>query len=294
MRPGGGRQVLWMAGLTVLLMLTAAGTAVNLMRQPATGRGGQTAGHNLPGVPGAVAARSAAAEWVSSEISRSSIIGCDAVMCADLLKVGVPSADLLVLKPTRLDPLGSDVVVATPVVQSEFGSRLRTEYAPTVLASFGNGTATVDVRLVADSGAAAYELAIRRDLAARQTAGAQLIANKRITLPAAAQKQLAAGKIDPRLLITLPALAARHPIRILGFFDRAPGASSGVPLAGVKLAGADPQAGLPPHAYLRWLTSFLRRQQSIYRAASVSIATRHGRSAVSVRFTWPTPIGLLH
>jgi len=289
----GGRQVLWMVALTALLLLTAAGTAVALMRHP-IGRGSEVAKQRLASVSGAGAARSAAAEWVARQVSRSSIIGCDTVVCADLLKAGVPSSDLLVLRSSAQDPLGADVVVATSVLQSLFGTRLRSEYAPVVLATFGHGSATVDVRLVAVDGAAAYKLALRKDLAARQAVGAQLIGNKRIALPAAAEAQLAAGNVDPRLLITLPALAERHPIQVLGFFDRAPRASSGVPLAGVELSGADPQAGLSPRAYLRWLTSFLRSQRSVYRAASVSTATRHGRPVVSIRFTWPTPIGLLH
>jgi hypothetical protein len=215
-------------------------------------------------------------------------------MCRALAKAGVPSADLLPLKPSAPDPLGADVVVVTPVLQSQFGSRLSSEYAPSVLASFGAGRAKVAVRLVAQYGAAAYRLALSRDLAARELVGTQLIGNKRIALPAAAKTELAAGQVDPRLLITLPALAAKHPVRVLSFDDRAPGASSGVPLAGVVLAGADPRSGLSPHAYLRWLTSFLRSQRSLYRAASVHATSRGGHQVVSVRFARPNPIGLLH
>jgi len=293
--PGSRRQVVWMVALTVLVLLTGGGTMAALMRQPSTGRADQAGNQGIvPGGPGAAAARAAAARWVSREVSRSDIIGCDAVMCTALVDAGVPSSDLLVLRPTAPDPLGADVLVATRVLQSQFGPRLRTEYAPAVLASFGKGSSAVAVRLVATYGAAAYELALRRDLAARQTAGTQLIGNKRIKLPATAEAQLAKGQVDPRLLITLPALAAKHPIRVVAFFDRAPGASSGVPLAGVELSGVDPLAGLSARAYLSWLTSFLRGQQTVYRAASVSTVTHDGHSVVSVRFTWPTPIGLLH
>jgi hypothetical protein len=286
------RHVLWMVSLSVLVLVTAAGTLVALMRQSAGS--GQGARQGLGALSSAAAARAAAAHWVSSQVSRSEMIGCDTVMCSDLLKAGVRSSDLLVLKSAAPDPLGADVLVATAILQSKFGTRLRTEYAPTVLASFGRGPAKIDVRLVANSGAAAYNLALRRDLAARRAVGAQLIGNRRIALPSAAQTDLAAGKVDPRLLITLPALASKHPIRILAFFDRPPGASSGVPLAGVKLSGTDPKAGMMPRAYLRWLTSFLRSQQTVYRAASVSAITHHGHPVVSVRFTWPSPIGLLH
>jgi hypothetical protein len=285
----------------VALLLTAAGTTMALVRQQGGGKGtsgppgtATAGGGPVPGLSGAAAARSAAARWISREVSRSSIIGCDTVMCRALVKAGVPPADLLRLKPSAPDPLGADVVVATPVLQSQFGGRLSSEYAPSVLASFGAGRAKVAVRLVAQYGAAAYRLALSRDLAARELVGTQLIGNKRIALPAAAKIELAAGQVDPRLLITLPALAAKHPVRVLSFDDRAPGASSGVPLAGVVLAGADPRSGLSPHAYLRWLTSFLRSQQSLYRAASVHATSRAGHPVVSVRFARPNPIGLLH
>src|SRR5260221_201662 len=210
-----------------------------------------------------------AAQWVSREISRSAMIGCDTVMCDALIKSGVPSADLLVITPSSQDPLGADVVIATPTLQAQFGSRLSTEYAPSVLASFGTGNAKVTVRVIATYGASAYQLALNRDLAARELLGPQLVGNGRITLPIGAETELASGQVDPRLLITLPALAQRHPIRVLAFYDRAPVASSGVPLSGVMLAGWDPRAGLPAPAYLGWLVNFLRSQRAVYRATDI-------------------------
>jgi hypothetical protein len=287
-----------MAALTVLLLLTAAGTTVALLRphgggKPAVGggAGGWSGGTALAA---AADSRAAAARWVSREITRSAIIGCDTVMCDALIKSGLPSADLLVITPSSRDPLGVDVVIATHVLESKFGSRLSTEYAPAVLASFGTGKTRVQVREIAAYGASAYRLALNRDLAARELLGTQLVGNKRIALPVGAKTEFAAGQVDPRLLITLPALAQRHPIRVLAFYDRAPGASSGVPLSGVRLAGWDPEAGLPAHAYLRWLVSFLRSQRSVYRAADVATTWRHGRAIVSVRFARPNPIGLLN
>ena len=288
---GHRRNVIWLVALTVIVLATAAGTTVALVRQP--GPAG-TNGKVPAALSGAAATRLRAASWISREVSRSAMIGCDAVMCADLAKAGVPSADLLVIRPTAADPLGPDLVVATPAVQSQFGSRLSTEYAPMILASFGSGPDRVAVRVIAPDGAAAYQLALSRDLAARELMGTQLIGNKQIALPPSAQTELAAGQVDPRLLITLPALAQRNAVRVLGFYDQAPGASSGVPLSGVLLSGNDPKSGLPGRAYLRWLLSFLHSQQSLYRAAAVTTTTRHGQTVVSVRFARPNPIGLLH
>ena len=288
---GHRRHVIWLVTLTVLVLATAAGTAVALVRHP-TAAG--TNGKVPAALSGAAGARAKAARWISREVSRGAMIGCDTVMCGDLSRAGVPSADLLVIKPTAADPLGPDLVVATPSVQSQFGSRLSTEYAPTVLASFGSRQDRVAVRVIAPDGAAAYQLALSRDLAARELMGTQLIGNKQIALPPSAQTELAAGEVDPRLLITLPALAQRHAVRVLGFYDRAPGASSGVPMSGVLLSGDDPRSGLSAPAYLRWLLSFLHSQQSLYRASAIATTSRHGQTVVSVRFARPTPIGLLH
>jgi hypothetical protein len=289
----GRRHIAWLATLTVLLLLTAAGTTIALLGQrspvgkPSGGGGGSP-------LAGAATARVSAARWVSRQVSRSSIVGCDAVMCGQLVKEGLPSSDLMLIRPGTQDPLGADVIVATPDLQSQFGPRLSTEYAPAVLASFGSGGARIDVRVIAPEGAEAYQLALRRDIAARELQGTQLVGNKRIALPASAQTELAAGQVDPRLLITLPTLAQQHPIKVLAFYDRGPGASSGVPLTGVKLAGSDLKAGLSAHAYLRWLVSFLHSQRSLYRAASVHTAWHHSRAVVYIKFALPNPIGLLN
>ncbi len=294
LRPAGTgrRHVVWLAALTVLLLLTATGTTVALLGQgshsPKPGVGGGKV------LAGAAAARARAATWVSREVSRSAIVGCDAVMCRLLVKAGVPSSDLMLINPSREDPLGADVIVATPLLQSQFGSRLGTEYAPAVLASFGAGDVRVDVRVIAADGADAYQQALTRDITARELQGTQIVGNSRIALPPTAKTELAAGQVDPRLLITLPALAHRYPVRVLAFYNRGPDASSGVPLSGVKLAGSDPEAGLPAHAYLRWLVSFLHSQRSLYRAASVRTAWLHGRAVVFIKFALPSPVGLLN
>jgi hypothetical protein len=287
------RHVAWLATLTVLLLLTAAGTAAALFGQRSDSSTPAGHGGGKP-LAGAAAAREKAARWLSREVSRSQIIGCDTVMCALLVKAGVPSADLMLMSPSTEDPLGAGIIVATPDLRSQFGPRLSSEYAPAVLASFGTGSARVDVRVIAPLGAGAYQLALTRDIAARELQGTQIVGNSRIVLPAPAKTALAAGQVDPRLLITLPFLAHRHPVRVLAFYDRAPGASPGVPFTGVKLAGADAKAGMSAHGYLRWLVSFLHSQRSFFRAASITTAWRHGRAVVSIRFALPNPVGLLH
>ena len=67
---------------------------------------------------------------------------------------GVPRRGPDDARPGDSDPLGSAVIVATAAVRSLFGSRLTTVYAPTVIASFGSGSARIDVRAYAAGGAA--------------------------------------------------------------------------------------------------------------------------------------------
>ncbi|MGI9007087.1 MAG: hypothetical protein ACR2FU_12995 [Streptosporangiaceae bacterium] len=296
---GYRRQVAWMTVLTVLLLATAAGTAVALVRRPAPGSHGsqppaRSAGPGVAALARAAALRASAAQWVNRYVSHSVTIGCDTIMCAALKSAGANPANLLMLGSSTPDPLGADVVVVTPDLQAQFRQRLASEYAPAVLSKFGSGRDQIAVRAVAADGAAAYRLALSRDVAARDVLGTQLIGNSKITLPPSAKTQLATGQVDPRLLIPLPALASQQPVRVLGFYGRAPGASSGVPLTGVRLAGYDRQAGLTPGAYLRWILSFLRSQQSDYRAATVTTALSHGQTVVSVRFALPNVFGLLH
>ena len=55
------------------------------------------------------------------------------------------------------------------------------------------------------------------DVRAAQGRGSLLPRNHRIHVAAAARAALARGEVDPRLLVTLAALAAIHPLDIAGF-----------------------------------------------------------------------------
>jgi hypothetical protein len=136
-------------------------------------------------------------------------------MCAALQASGIPAGRLLVLGTAAADPLGSDVVVATVALRTQFGARLESVYAPVVIASFGSGPGRIDVRAVAPDGAAAYRAALAADRRARIVAGSQLLRNRRIWAAADIRAALSAGGVDPRLLAMFAALAAEQPLRIL-------------------------------------------------------------------------------
>jgi hypothetical protein len=199
---------------------------------------------------------------------------------------------MVILRPGTTSPLGAEVVVVTPAIRSQFGSRLNSVYAPSVIAGFGSGPDRVSVQVIAEDGPAAYLTALRQDVAARKAAGAQLLANKRIRASAEALAQLAAGAVDSRLLIMLPALAAVHPIQILAFGHPAPGAGPGVPLCSADLSGSGRAAAMTDASYLNWLTSFVRAQLGPFEG-SMAVLPEAGQPIVRVMFAQPSPLGLL-
>jgi hypothetical protein len=199
---------------------------------------------------------------------------------------------LQVLRSTAADPLGADVVIATPAVQSQFGRRLESVYAPAVLARFGSGAAQIAVRVVAPGGAAAYEQELGQDLTARKNVAAQLLGNPRIQMSASGRAQLRAGEVDPRLLLMLPALAHVHPVDVLSFGGRGPGADPDIPLCSADLATADHPGSMSQASYGQWLTGYFRGQRPPY-DAQVATGQQQGQSVVTVLFPLPGPLGLI-
>jgi hypothetical protein len=105
--------------------------------------------------------------------------------------------------------------------------------------------------------------------------------------------------VDSRLLTTLAALAAQHPLRIVAFADSGPGASPRMPLRMAEVSaaggGAAPARPGPGNArFLRSVLAFLRAQRPPYLAASMrAIRTGDGQDVVQVEFASPSPLGLL-
>jgi tetratricopeptide (TPR) repeat protein len=239
-----------------------------------------------------VAQRAQAAAWVARQVSRSAVVACDPAMCAALHEQGLAAGDLLVIGPgAGPDPLGSDIVVSTAAVRSQFGARLAGVYAPLVIASFGTGSAAIEVRVTAPDGSAAYQRAMDADLRARQTAGTELIGNSQLSIAAPARQALAGGQVDSRLLTTIAALAQGRRLRIVGFGDSGPGADGGAPLRSAEVAVTGPGAGT---AALGPLLAFLRAQRPPYLASTIaSTQLSTGQPALRFTFSEPSPLGLL-
>jgi hypothetical protein len=234
------------------------------------------------------ATRAAAATWIAEQVASSAIVACDPAMCAALEADGIPAGSLLVLGTSAADPLGSDVVVATAAVRSQFGARLASVYAPSVIASFGSGAGRIEVRAVAPDGAAAYKSDLAADRSSRISAGAQLLRNKGIGVTAGARKALSDGDVDPRLLMLLAALAGQQPVRVTAFGDPSPGASTAVPLRSAQLAPLHP--GAKATSALKSMLSFIEAQQQPYQPLRASLT---GTSGLTVEYAAPSPLGLL-
>lgn len=285
-----------MAGFLVLAAVIFAGGAVTVLlsQSPRAARGSAAAanGSASPGGIGASAnTRMAAAAWVERHVSRAAILECDPAMCVALQAGGFPPANLLPLTPAAAAPLGATVIVATAAVRSQFGPRLASVYAPMVLASFGSGASRVDIRVYAPGSAARYRAALAADMAERRIAGRELLGNSRIAVSAAARMDLAAGKVDARLLVTLSALTGRHDLSIAAFGQAAPGGDAEMPLLSAELAV--PRGIRQPGTYLQSLLTFLRAQRPPFLAASAQVTGTGAAAVLQLDFSAPTPLGLL-
>jgi hypothetical protein len=259
---------------------------------PRASHTGAPAGNGAAGALSAASVRRQAAAWVAQQVSGDVVVACDPAMCGVLQGAGVATGRLIVLRPGQGDPLGSEILLVTAAVRSQFGTRLSTVYAPIILASFGAGTDLVQVRVVAPDGAAAYMAQLSADVAARKTAGATLLHNSNIQVAPAARSQLLTGQVDPRLLLMLATLAHAYRMDIISFGSQASGASAGVPLRSAEMTEAAPAGGHRPPP-IQALRNFLSAQRTPYRPSKITTVRFGSRTALDVEYPAPSPLGLL-
>ena len=250
----------------------------------AAAAGGSPAGNAAaPGASSLAAARAQAAAWIAAQVSGNAIIACYPDMCAALQAQGVAAGRLMPLQDGAASPAGASVLVTSPSVRSQ----LADEYAPALIASFGSGGTRIEVRAAEPGGAAAYQAALRADLASRRSAGSQLLRNWRIQFTAADAAQLQAGEVDSRLLATLAALASQYTFRVTSFGDASPGAQvlfREVTLTSNARNGA---------ADLAAALAIARAQAPPYLPAHAIVQPASGQPALSIEFAAPSPLGLL-
>jgi hypothetical protein len=234
------------------------------------------------------ALRNEAAAWISQQVSPSDVVSCDLAMCQALEGYGVSTGNLLVMNPGNDQILSSQVVVSTGAIRHLFGSRLDSDYAPVVLASFGSGKAQIDVRVIAPHGrAAAYMSQLRTDEQERTNLGSKLAAFGTVTLSATAQDQLKAGQVDIRLQVDLTFLLDSGRVNVLAFGDRGPGASPGVPLRSVYLTETGAAANV------REAVASLRGRASSFNPSHAETVRFDGKRALYIEFDAPPALGLI-
>jgi hypothetical protein len=291
----GSRRNRWRRRAPLLLvtglLVAAAGLLVfNLPRHGAAPE--RLAGRQVNGELAAeAAARKQADSWILGQVSQAAVVSCDPLVCADLVRRGFPSGNVLQLGPTSNDPLGSALVVATAPVRAQYRSRLVSVYAPAVIASFGSGNARIDIRLVYPGGAAKYRVDEQAALRDRKTAGAELLANSQIGVSATARAQLLSGDVDPRLPLLLAMMAGSHPVHIADFVSQSPGGGPASLLRSVDLAAVDSAAHMTPGKYVGWMQAFLGAQRAQYLPAALQpVKLPTGQTVLRIGYRVPGPL----
>jgi hypothetical protein len=279
------RWALALGGTAVLVSVAAAAPIRAVTGNRETGG---TSPASAP-APAAAASRSQAAEaswsqaaaWVAQQVSPDVTVSCDPGMCRQLQRDGFPAARLKPLPRGARGPLSSGMVVATPAIRSQLGTRLAAAYAPQVIASFGSGVARVDVRMIAPDGAAAYRTRLAAEVTVLASVGRQLLGNKNIQSSPSAQAALRAGQVDARLLAILALLSAQTPVRLVGFTG-APGAGPGTPLRAAEISVSSPASSSA-------VLALLNAQQSPYRPATAVAGGGRG-SVIALRYDAPASL----
>jgi hypothetical protein len=226
-----------------------------------------------------------AAAWIAGQVNADAIIACDPAICAALQAQGVTAGRLMPLRAAAADPHGATVMVTS----SPAGSQLARTYAPAVIAIFGSGNARIAVRATEPGGPAGYESALRADLGARKSAGAQLLENSRIRFTAQDVAQLRAGTVDSRLLATLAAVASQYAFQVAAFGDASPGVQ-----ALFRDVTITPESTRDAAAELAAVMALVNEQHPPYLPAHATIIhTPAGQTALRIEFASPSPLGLL-
>ena len=209
-------------------------------------------------------------------------------MCAVLHAHGIPEGRLQTLGGSSTAPLGTDLIVSTAAVRSEFGARLSNVYAPVVLASFGRAARRPQSGWWHPTGppptgatcGPTWRSGPTRATSCCITPGSMLHGPRR---------ELAAGQVDSRLLAAFAAMARLYRVDVVDFRPGRQRNELGHAAAG---RGHRPGGGDPPPA--RTVTSlalFMANQLAEYQPTSskpVRLAEAAG-TARRVRRAQPPP-----
>jgi hypothetical protein len=274
----------WRLAVVLVVLAVIAGASVWFAETATRAKPPPSAASPGPGGANGEPSQVQAAAWIADQVSSDATVACDPVMCAVLMQQGVAADQLVVLPPGTSGAIDASIIVTAPSVSS----RIADEYAPALIASFGSGAARIEVRAVEPGGMAAYESALQADLAARKSAGSQLLRNWHIQFTPREAAQLRAGEVDSRLLATLAALASQYSFRVTAFGDASPGVR-----ALYREATISPRSG-DGAVELAGAEALVNEQDPPFLPAHVAIGRAVADQAtLSIEFAAPSPLGLL-
>jgi len=231
----------------------------------------------------AVAANTtAAATWITAEVSQNAVIGCDPATCAAIQRAGYANTGHVVLQPGMLLPGTGAVIVATPAVSAQYKAQLAAT-APEIIAAFGAGPQAVQVRVVTPGGQAAYSQAVGSAIAARRSAALKLIGNHNVHVYPVPRLALTSGLVDPRLLTVLQRLAAHNSVDIYSFADKGPAADNSAPYRQAEIIG------LISRRQVAAVTKQLAGMPNNARPALAVVRAPGGNYALTLMFKAPSP-----
>jgi hypothetical protein len=283
---GRPRRRLTTGRLAVVLVVLAviAGAAVRFAETSSRAKLPPSAANSGPSRANGESSQTQAAVWIADQVNSDTTVACYPTMCTALLQQGVAADRLVPLRTGSVGPMDASVVVTSPSVSSQVAD----QYAPALIASFGSGATRIEVRAAEPGGTAAYESALQADLAARKSAGSQLLRNWHIQFTTGEATQLRAGEVDSRLLATLAALASQYSFRVRAFGDASPGVQAVFREATISPGSGDGAAELVGAEVL------VNQQDPPFLPAHVAIGhPAVGQSTLSIEFAVPSPLGLL-
>jgi len=274
----------WRLAVVLVVLAVIAGAAVRFAETAPRTKLPPLAASPAPGRANGEPSQAQAAVWIADQVSSDATVACYPVMCTALLQQGVAADRLVPLRTGSVSPIDASVIVTSPSVSSQVADH----YAPALIASFGSGATRIEVRAAEPGGTAAYESALQADLAARKSAGSQLLRNWHIQFTSREAAQLRAGEVDSRLLATLAALASQYSFRVTAFGDASPGVQAVFREATISPGGGDGAAELVGAEAL------VNEQDPPFLPAHVAIGhPAADQATLSIEFAVPSPLGLL-
>jgi hypothetical protein len=235
-------------------------------------------------------ARTQAVTWILHQVNSATLVACDTQVCAALAGRGFPSSNLVPLGTMSNDPLNAELVVATAALRNQFGGQLDID-APAVIASFGTGNASIDIRWVYSGGVTEYNTDLPAMLRQRKAFDAQLLTNGRVEFSPTARAQLRSGQVDPWLPDLIAIMARSYPLSIVDFSSQSRGGGPASLMRWMDLATNVPKAHLTRAAYLNGMRSFLDAQRAEFHPDWVQQVTlTSGQTVLRVGFGAPSPL----